>query len=85
MNNNKSKKTKIYIGNAWAKEGQYGAYQSVSFKGGYEKDEFEVIIRRKSDQQEMALDKSVSIAIFPVREKKSEKGPDFDIVASFDE
>lgn len=85
MNNNK--KQRLYIGNAWLKTTKDGntQFQSVSFKGGYEKDDIEILVRRKSDQQEMLLDKNVSIAIFPVKEKKSEKGPDFDIIATFDE
>ena len=55
-----NKKQYIQVGSAWIKEGTSKdgrpySFISVSFKGKSEKDEYEVILRKKSTQEELSL------------------------------
>lgn len=89
MNNNnkqqKAKRESMIIGSYWNKSNDKGEYQSISLTGAREQDEFEVILRRKSDQAEMPLSGEVSIFANPAKEKSKEKSPDGYLKVYFNE
>lgn len=72
---------KVRIGASWAKpgknrDGQPSEFRSIQFVGKHEKDEYEVILRRKSDGAELSLSEQGSIMV-DNSFKEKENQPDF--------
>jgi hypothetical protein len=82
-----AKKQYIKIGAAWSKsrtndKGTF-EYITVAFSGKQEKDEYEVILRRKSDGQEMAL-WNAGVSLMKNSYKKTEKQPDYIVSVGYE-
>ena len=74
------KREKVTIGSGWSRSGKNGDYISITFKGGYENDNVEVILRSKSDGTELNLSENGGI-IFPNGFKEKDNQPDVVIQA----
>lgn len=79
-NQNKQESNSIVVGVAWDRESKNKPgvhYQSIAFLGKKETDEYEVILRRKSDGSELALYESSCVMFSsPKKEGDNPKKPD---------
>jgi hypothetical protein len=75
------KREKVTIGSGWLKENRDGSeYITLAFKGSYEKDEVEVILRSKEDGSELNLSETGGI-MFANGYKEKENQPDMVVQA----